>query len=129
MAAILLKAVMVDFIKKFDQSIGKCIALASFVFAWTHFSITDDAIFFFHILAPCCFLLFGSLALPVKYRDFDYRVNIVGFFFTFSNLIDEFFGDPQKLQFNEYVFAIITIIFVIRGRKRKNKLAKRIEYI
>ncbi len=120
---------MVKLFKKIDQSTGKVISLASFVFAWTHFAITDDAIFFFHILAPCCFLLFGSLLLPVKYRRFDRSVNIVGFFFTFSNLIDEFFGDPQKLQINEYIFAIITIIFVIRGRKKNTQLAKRNQHI
>lgn len=69
-------------------------------------------------------MLFGSLMLPVKYRRFDRGVNIVAGMFTFSNLVDEFFGDPQKLQANEYVFAILTIILVIRGRKR-TKLDKR----
>lgn len=113
----------------FDQSIGKAIALCAFIFSWTHFAITDDAVFFFHILAPDCFLLFGSLLLPVKYRGFDWYVNVIGGLFTFSNLIDEFFGDPQRFQWNEYIFATITILIIIIRARKKNKLDKRTKHL
>jgi hypothetical protein len=103
-----------------DQAIIKALALAVFVFGWTYYAITQNSDVFYYCLDSGFVLLFFALAfLTVKYRDLDYRVNIIGFLFTFSNLIDEFFGDPQKLQINEYVFAIITIIFVIRARDNR----------
>lgn len=92
-------------------------ALALFVFCWTQFALTDNAVRFFHELAICCFALFGSLFLPVLYKNLDQKVNLIGFMYTFSNLIDEFLFDPQKFQINEYVFAALTIIFVACQKK------------
>lgn len=105
----------------FDQSIGKALALALFVFAWTEFALTDNAIRFFHELAPCCFFLFASLALPVKHANLDKKVNLIGFMYTFSNLIDEFLFDPQKFQINEYIFATVTLIIVVCQKKKPIK--------
>jgi hypothetical protein len=104
-----------------DQSIIKASSIALFVFAWTLFGITNNANVFFPLLAVCCFAFYSGMMLPVKYRDFDDRVNIVGFLYTFSNLLDEFVFDPKKIQANEYVFAAIIIIFVIYGRGRKKE--------
>lgn len=98
-----------------DRSIVNAASIALFVFAWLHFAITNNVFVFYPLLSVCCFLLYSANQLPVKYRDFEYKVNLVGFFFTFSNLLDEFLFDPKKLQANEIVFALITIIFVIRG--------------
>jgi hypothetical protein len=103
----------------FDQSIGKALALALFVYSWTEFAITDNAIRFFHELAPCCFALFGSLFLPIRYKNLDKKINLIGFMYTFSNLLDEFLFNPQKFQINEYVFAALTIIFVTCQKKEQ----------
>lgn len=104
-----------------DQSIIKCCAIAFFVFLWTHFAITRDAIFFYNFFSPCICVLFCSLLLPVKYREIDFRVNIIGALFTFNDVIDTLFFDPEKFQVNEYVIALITVIFVIRGRRKDKK--------
>lgn len=104
-----------------DRSVINAASIGLFVFAWLHFAIMNDPIVFFPLLAICCFLLYSANQLPVKYRDFDYRVNLVGFLFTFSNLLDEFVFNPKQLQANEAVAALIIIILVIRGRGKRNK--------
>jgi hypothetical protein len=37
----------------------------------------------------------------------------IGFWFAINNLLDELFFDPQKFQFNEYLFAIIISIHIL----------------
>ena len=112
-----------------DRSIINALSIGLFVFAWLHFAITNNPFVFYPLLAICCFLLYSANQLPVKYRDFNERVNLVGFLFTFNNLLDEFIFDPKKLQANELIFAILIIIFVIRGSgtKQRRKETGRIE--
>lgn len=104
-----------------DRSIINGLSIASFVFAFTHFAITGDAILFFQVFGFSCMFLYAANLLPVKHHYFFYSINTVGFFFTFNNLVDEWFFNVEKLQINEYVFALLTITFVVSGRKKIRK--------
>jgi hypothetical protein len=37
----------------------------------------------------------------------------IGFWFAINNLLDELLFDPQKLQYNEYLFATIITIHIL----------------
>lgn len=125
---------------KIDRSVITALSVGLFVFTWTYFGITDDWRTFFKLLPICCFTLYLALLLPVKYRDFYFRVKWVAFFFTFNNLLDEY-GDymfpvslrpyifnPNQLQINEYITAIIIITFVARVNRKEWKTVSYAEY-
>lgn len=106
-----------------DRSVIHAISIGLFVFTWTHFGLTNNPNVFYPLLSVCCFTLYVGNMFPVKYRDLEYRVNLVGFLFTFNNLLDEFFFNPKKFQVNEYIFILIILILVIRGRRKKHQKA------
>lgn len=123
-----------------DGGIIHALSIGLFVFTWTHFGLTNNPIVFYPMLAICCFTLYAGNMLSVKYRDFAWRVNVVGFLFTFSNLLDEFgkyiipailrpyMFNPTKLQINEYVILLIILTFVARANRKVWKTISYYEY-
>lgn len=104
-----------------DRAIIKAVSIGLFVFAWTHFAITDNPKVFYPVLACACFVFYLPWQLTIRHKTLDRKVNIVGFLFTFSNLLDEFVFDPTKVQANEYVFALLTVYLVTISRKHEHK--------
>jgi hypothetical protein len=102
-----------------DRGLIKALSVALFITTWTSYAVTGNATLFFHLFALSNFTLAFSLTLTVKYRYLDTCCNIIMVWLTFSNIIDEFWGDPTRFQWNEYLFAIIAIIFSVRARKNK----------
>lgn len=112
-----------------DQAILKLIALSIWVAGWTVYGLCGNPLvvswadtFWMSCLNIGFLVLFSGMAwLPIKYEKLKKKVEIIGFWFALSNMVDFLspWGSAFKFQWNEYIFALLTIITVTRGRKGK----------
>jgi hypothetical protein len=73
--------------------------------------------FFYQCNALMISLLFYLVKDFGKHDLYLHKVATIGFWFAISNLCDELFFDPTKLQWNEYVFALIIIVLTLKKSK------------
>lgn len=116
-----------------DQAIIKLIALLIWVIGWTIYGIFGNPLviswadtFWMSCLNAGFLVLFIAMAwLPVKYEKLNKKVEIIGFLFALSNMVDFLspWGSAFKFQWNEYIFALLTIIIVARGRRKRKPVA------
>jgi hypothetical protein len=101
-----------------DKAVLKCAAMMCYCTSWLYFG-TNDADGFFHTLAFGFFFQFFAEALPLKYRDFNFRLNIIGICITFANIIDELFCNPEAFEWNEIVFSLITVLIACCAKRNQ----------
>lgn len=70
--------------------------------------------FFYQALAvcQCLWMLFIQDIAPKGLR----KIATIGVWFTINNLMDELFFDPKKLSWNEYLFAIIIVVVILKRK-------------
>lgn len=68
----------------------------------------------------CCFWAFATYAVLIARRVHRWtpimpviKVGIVWWFFAFNYVLDNFFFDPNKVQVNEWINALFTILAVL----------------
>lgn len=114
-----------------DQAVFKLIALIIWVAGWTIYGLFGDPLVYgwpdkiWHGFLNLGFIIlfFGLARLPVRHATLSKKVDLIGLCFAISNMVDFIspWGSAFKFQWNEYIFAIITILIVARGNRRKRK--------
>lgn len=103
-------------------------AILSYSF-WSHIKETFDLSIFYPTVALCflgyTFVIYEFVRIAYKtdkkLSNFLAWAEVV-LATTFSNVIDELFFDPTKLELNEYIsFVIIILIAVFNEYKRKKQ--------
>jgi hypothetical protein len=98
-----------------ETKILKILSFVSIIAAYSfHVYLWDGA--FYHLTALCFFLL---TRLVWKLTEGKWRlVALVMHVTAANNLLDELFFDPLKVDYNEYLTLIVTILIVYYNRDR-----------
>jgi hypothetical membrane protein len=74
--------------------------------------------FYYQCMASGIFLCFALIKSLCESRKDLKKIANVCFWLSVSNLLDEIFFDPTAIGINEYVFAVIIIIWQWKFRKK-----------
>ena len=102
--------------KKFEKIIliGSIVAM---VLGYNFYKFFWDG-FFYHCMAIGVFLSFTLIkSLTHNRKDLSGIANVC-FWLSVSNLVDEFFFNPTAIGINEYIFAVIIIVWQWKFQKR-----------
>lgn len=96
---------------KIWQKIILIVSICIYVAAYSLWSFLWPG-FFYQALAVCqclwMLLIEDTVGKGLK------KIATIGLWFTINNLMDELFFDPKKLSWNEYVFALIIIVVILK---------------
>lgn len=105
-------------------AIGIVLSLVGSIALWLHVDgictfKNDEAVTSFYMLLDSCskFAIVLAFYVSVTSKTMLKKLLFVAGLFAFSEVMDELFFDPCKMQLNEIMLIIIALIYVLYGRK------------